>query len=103
MGGSEERTGGRENNICSQKSTIIYIPSFGRGFFIFLIIRGGFELNDYLSSFEIPQSCLSRSFKAEVYSCPSCRHQLGKEYVISINKDLQTVLLDLFPGYTGGR
>ena len=49
------------------------------------------------------QSCLMRSFKAEVYTCPNCRHQLGKEFSMAVNKNLQAILLDLFPGYDGGR
>lgn len=51
----------------------------------------------------ICKSCLTRSFKAEVYTCPSCRHELGKDYSLTINKPLQKVLLDIFPGYNGGR
>ena len=47
--------------------------------------------------------CVNRSFKAEVYSCPNCRYDLGKSYSIKVNKNLQTVLLDIFPGYDSGR
>jgi len=47
--------------------------------------------------------CLNRSFKAEVYSCPNCRYDLGKNYARNVNKNLQTVLLDIFPGYDSGR
>ncbi|XP_072268955.1 E3 ubiquitin-protein ligase UHRF1-like [Pyxicephalus adspersus] len=51
----------------------------------------------------ICKSCLDRSFKAAVYCCPACRHDLGKNYNIQVNKPLQSVLLQLFPGYEKGR
>ncbi|XP_064386281.1 E3 ubiquitin-protein ligase UHRF1-like [Halichondria panicea] len=54
-------------------------------------------------SHNICKTCLSRSFKVDVYSCPNCRHDLGKDYAMTVNKSLQAVLLDLFPGYNGGR
>ena len=47
--------------------------------------------------------CLNRSFKAEVFTCPNCRYDLGKTYSIKVNKNLQNVLLDIFPGYDCGR
>ena len=47
--------------------------------------------------------CLKRSFKAEVYTCPFCRFDLGKGYGMKVNKDLQAVLIDIFPGYNAGR
>ncbi|CAB1352073.1 unnamed protein product, partial [Coregonus sp. 'balchen'] len=28
------------------------------------------------------KTCLQRSFRAEVYTCPACRHDLGKDYVM---------------------
>ncbi|KAL2090228.1 hypothetical protein ACEWY4_014916 [Coilia grayii] len=49
------------------------------------------------------KECLQRSFKAEVYTCPACRHDLGKTYQMSVNKALQAVLSQLFPGYSSGR
>ncbi|XP_063311668.1 E3 ubiquitin-protein ligase UHRF1 [Pelobates fuscus] len=51
----------------------------------------------------ICKGCLDRSFKASVYSCPACRFDLGKNYSMSVNKPLQTILLQLFPGYERGR
>ncbi|KAG8540643.1 hypothetical protein GDO81_020879 [Engystomops pustulosus] len=51
----------------------------------------------------ICKSCLDRSFKAAVYSCPACRHDLGKNYNMCVNKPLQTLLSQLFPGYERGR
>ncbi|CAJ0929035.1 unnamed protein product [Ranitomeya imitator] len=51
----------------------------------------------------ICKSCLDRSFKASVYSCPACRHDLGKNYDMRVNKLLQSVLGQLFPGYESGR
>ncbi|XP_069585506.1 E3 ubiquitin-protein ligase UHRF1-like [Ranitomeya imitator] len=51
----------------------------------------------------ICKSCLDRSFKASVYSCPACRHDLGKNYDMRVNKPLQSVLGQLFPGYERGR
>jgi E3 ubiquitin-protein ligase UHRF1 len=51
----------------------------------------------------ICKSCLGRSFKAGVYNCPNCRHALGKDYSMEPNTDLQDALLQLFPGYQGGR
>ena len=39
-----------------------------------------------------------------VQLCSNCRHDLGKDYAMTVNKSLQAVLLDLFrPGYNGGR
>ncbi|NXP48447.1 UHRF1 ligase, partial [Heliornis fulica] len=49
------------------------------------------------------KDCLDRSFRAEVYSCPACRYDLGKSYTMHVNKTLQTVLTQLFPGYGNGR
>ncbi|XP_076135214.1 E3 ubiquitin-protein ligase UHRF1 [Alosa pseudoharengus] len=49
------------------------------------------------------RECLQRSFKAEVYTCPACRHDLGKNHPMSVNKSLQAVLTQLFPGYSSGR
>lgn len=49
------------------------------------------------------QECLQRSFKAEVYTCPACRHDLGKNYSMTVNKSLQDILNLLFPGYSNGR
>ncbi|XP_014836021.1 PREDICTED: E3 ubiquitin-protein ligase UHRF1 [Poecilia mexicana] len=49
------------------------------------------------------KECLQRSFRAEVYTCPACRHDLGKNYSMSVNKDLQDILSQLFPGYSNGR
>ncbi|XP_066503598.1 E3 ubiquitin-protein ligase UHRF1 isoform X2 [Hoplias malabaricus] len=49
------------------------------------------------------RECLQRSFKAEVYTCPACRHDLGKTYQMTVNKSLQAILTQLFPGYSSGR
>lgn len=49
------------------------------------------------------RECLQRSFKAAVYTCPACRHDLGKNYPMTINKELQEILTQLFPGYSSGR
>uniref|UniRef100_A0AAQ5Y2E6 E3 ubiquitin-protein ligase UHRF n=1 Tax=Amphiprion ocellaris TaxID=80972 RepID=A0AAQ5Y2E6_AMPOC len=49
------------------------------------------------------RECLQRSFKAEVYTCPACRHDLGKNYSMSVNKSLQAILNQFFPGYSNGR
>lgn len=49
------------------------------------------------------QECLQRSFKAEVYTCPACRHDLGKNYSMTVNKSLQDILNQFFPGYSNGR
>uniref|UniRef100_A0A8C1LLQ5 E3 ubiquitin-protein ligase UHRF n=1 Tax=Cyprinus carpio TaxID=7962 RepID=A0A8C1LLQ5_CYPCA len=49
------------------------------------------------------RECLQRSFKAEVYTCPACRHDLGKNYQMTVNKPLQAILTQLFPGYSSGR
>uniref|UniRef100_A0A1A7WJW3 RING-type E3 ubiquitin transferase n=1 Tax=Iconisemion striatum TaxID=60296 RepID=A0A1A7WJW3_9TELE len=49
------------------------------------------------------RECLQRSFRAEVYTCPACRHDLGKNYSMSVNKPLQDILTQLFPGYSNGR
>ncbi|KAG5851443.1 hypothetical protein ANANG_G00093480 [Anguilla anguilla] len=49
------------------------------------------------------RECLQRSFKAEVYTCPACRSDLGKTYAMSVNKPLQAILSQFFPGYSNGR
>lgn len=49
------------------------------------------------------KDCLQRSFKAQVFSCPACRHDLGQNYIMTLNETLQTVLDLFFPGYTKGR
>ncbi|CAH1244134.1 UHRF1 [Branchiostoma lanceolatum] len=49
------------------------------------------------------KACLQRSFRAEVYCCPACRHDLGKGYSMATNKQLQAILNLLFPGYSAGR
>uniref|UniRef100_A0A3P8T2E8 E3 ubiquitin-protein ligase UHRF n=1 Tax=Amphiprion percula TaxID=161767 RepID=A0A3P8T2E8_AMPPE len=51
----------------------------------------------------LPQTCLQRSFRAKVYTCPACRHDLGKDYVMTQNKTLQILLDQFFPGYSKGR
>ncbi|XP_050448065.1 E3 ubiquitin-protein ligase UHRF1-like [Cataglyphis hispanica] len=47
--------------------------------------------------------CLKRSFFSEVYSCPSCRYDLGKTYKMEINQSLASALLLIYPGYESGR
>ncbi|NWI51626.1 UHRF1 ligase, partial [Calyptomena viridis] len=49
------------------------------------------------------KDCLDRSFKADVYSCPACRYDLGKTYSMEVNEPLQNILTQLFPGYGNGR
>uniref|UniRef100_A0A673WJC5 E3 ubiquitin-protein ligase UHRF n=1 Tax=Salmo trutta TaxID=8032 RepID=A0A673WJC5_SALTR len=49
------------------------------------------------------KTCLQRSFRAEVYTCPACRHDLGKDYIMVLNKTLQLLLDQFFPGYSKGR
>uniref|UniRef100_A0A8C5DBE0 E3 ubiquitin-protein ligase UHRF n=1 Tax=Gouania willdenowi TaxID=441366 RepID=A0A8C5DBE0_GOUWI len=49
------------------------------------------------------KECLQRSFKAEVYTCPACRHDLGKNYSMAVNKPLQDILNQFYPGYSNGR
>ncbi|XP_015764928.1 PREDICTED: E3 ubiquitin-protein ligase UHRF1-like [Acropora digitifera] len=51
----------------------------------------------------ICRSCLQRSFKAQVFSCPACRAELGKDYKQTVNSSLDAALNHLFPGYTQGR
>lgn len=47
--------------------------------------------------------CLTRSFKAGVFACPSCRHDLDKDIKLTINSPLYSALKDIFPGYDKGR
>ncbi|XP_046723224.1 E3 ubiquitin-protein ligase UHRF2-like isoform X3 [Silurus meridionalis] len=49
------------------------------------------------------KTCLQRSFRAEVFTCPACRYDLGKDYVMVLNKNLQQLLDQFFPGYSKGR
>jgi len=46
----------------------------------------------------ICQDCLKQSFKNEVFTCPTCRNDLGKDLdTNNINKDLEAVMNKLFP------
>uniref|UniRef100_A0AAQ6ANZ7 E3 ubiquitin-protein ligase UHRF n=1 Tax=Amphiprion ocellaris TaxID=80972 RepID=A0AAQ6ANZ7_AMPOC len=54
-------------------------------------------------SHNVCKTCLQRSFRAKVYTCPACRHDLGKDYVMTQNKTLQILLDQFFPGYSKGR
>jgi len=51
--------------------------------------------------------CLERSFAAETFNCPSCRAELGKEFLKDkkkiVNNDLKKILNEIFPGYEAGR
>ncbi|XP_058473165.1 E3 ubiquitin-protein ligase UHRF2-like [Solea solea] len=49
------------------------------------------------------KTCLQRSFRAQVYTCPACRHDLGKDFIMTQNKVLQVLLDQFFPGYSKGR
>lgn len=49
------------------------------------------------------KNCLDRSFRAQVFSCPACRGELGRNYSMKVNQPLQTILTQLFPGYGNGR
>jgi len=51
----------------------------------------------------ICKPCLDRSFKAKVFTCPSCRTDLGKDYEKPINRELKEALKLIFPGYEVGR
>ncbi|KAI4459404.1 e3 ubiquitin-protein ligase uhrf-related [Holotrichia oblita] len=51
----------------------------------------------------ICKSCLGRSFSADIFTCPYCRFELGKDYKITVNENLATVLQKLFPGYEVSR
>ena len=48
-------------------------------------------------------TCLQRSFRAEVFTCPSCRHELGKNFLMEPNEELSNALNAIFPGYESGR
>ncbi|XP_010633102.1 E3 ubiquitin-protein ligase UHRF1 isoform X1 [Fukomys damarensis] len=49
------------------------------------------------------KDCLDRSFRAQVFSCPACRYDLGRSYAMQVNTALQTILSHFFPGYGSGR
>uniref|UniRef100_A0A8C5V5P9 E3 ubiquitin-protein ligase UHRF n=1 Tax=Microcebus murinus TaxID=30608 RepID=A0A8C5V5P9_MICMU len=49
------------------------------------------------------KDCLDRSFRAQVFSCPACRCDLGRSYSMQVNQVLQAILAQLFPGYGSGR
>ncbi|XP_063399253.1 E3 ubiquitin-protein ligase UHRF1-like [Mytilus trossulus] len=51
----------------------------------------------------ICKPCLVRSFKAEVFNCPMCRADLGKNNNPPMNKTLSQILLKFYPGYDNGR
>lgn len=54
-------------------------------------------------SHNVCKSCITRSFKADVYCCPLCRTDLGKDYKMPVNSTLQDILKQFFPGYESGR
>lgn len=54
-------------------------------------------------SHNVCKACLQRSFRAQVYTCPACRHDLGKDFAMSQNQALQALLDQFFPGYSKGR
>ncbi|XP_076613343.1 E3 ubiquitin-protein ligase UHRF2 [Chaetodon auriga] len=54
-------------------------------------------------SHNVCKTCLQRSFRAKVYTCPACRHDLGKDYIMTQNVTLQMLLDQFFPGYSKGR
>ncbi|XP_074546096.1 E3 ubiquitin-protein ligase UHRF2 [Halichoeres trimaculatus] len=54
-------------------------------------------------SHNVCKSCLQRSFRAQVYTCPACRHDLGKDYAMTQNVTLQMLLDQFYPGYSKGR
>ncbi|XP_069677651.1 E3 ubiquitin-protein ligase UHRF1-like [Periplaneta americana] len=49
------------------------------------------------------KKCLKRSFAAQVFTCPCCRHVLGEKYNVTVNQTLANILCKLFPGYGSGR
>ncbi|TRZ03334.1 hypothetical protein DNTS_027491 [Danionella cerebrum] len=51
----------------------------------------------------ITTECQHNICRAEVYTCPACRYDLGKSYQMTVNKPLQAILSQLFPGYSSGR
>ncbi|EGW13911.1 E3 ubiquitin-protein ligase UHRF2 [Cricetulus griseus] len=59
--------------------------------------------DEVLASLVEGPDCLQRSFKAQVFSCPACRHDLGQDYVMIPNETLQALLDLFFPGYSKGR
>lgn len=54
-------------------------------------------------SHNVCKTCLQRSFRAQVFTCPACRHDLGKDYAMSQNGTLQVLLDQFYPGYSKGR
>jgi E3 ubiquitin-protein ligase UHRF1 len=54
-------------------------------------------------SHNLCKECLKRSFKADVFNCPTCRLDLGKDFKMATNEKLQSALSRLFPGYESGR
>lgn len=52
-----------------------------------------------LCQHNVCKPCLRRSFAAEIYTCPYCRFDLGKDYKFDINENLSKILQTLFPGY----
>ncbi|XP_056018667.1 E3 ubiquitin-protein ligase UHRF1-like isoform X2 [Ostrea edulis] len=54
-------------------------------------------------SHNVCKPCIMRSFKAEVFCCPLCRTDLGKDNKMQVNNTLQDILKNFFPGYESGR
>lgn len=72
----------------------------------FLLIQNALIIFFSLSltvTYVFPKACLKRSFSAEVYNCPMCRHELGKEFKMKVNEHLAAALQHLFAGYEAGR
>uniref|UniRef100_H9GE29 E3 ubiquitin-protein ligase UHRF n=1 Tax=Anolis carolinensis TaxID=28377 RepID=H9GE29_ANOCA len=74
-----------------------------RGFCLLFRCASFSLIPPYYLRYSLIQDCLDRSFRAEVYSCPACRYDLGKNYSMQVNEPLQSLLGQFFPGYGNGR
>ena len=43
--------------------------------------------------------CLQRSFEVGAYACPTCRHELNKNFEMEVNECLSSVLSTIYPNY----
>ncbi len=59
------------------------------------------HMHTHTHTLDVSESFLP--FKVDVYSCCNYRHDLGKDYAVTVKKSIQAVLLDLLTGYNGGR
>uniref|UniRef100_A0A8C4GPQ2 E3 ubiquitin-protein ligase UHRF n=1 Tax=Dicentrarchus labrax TaxID=13489 RepID=A0A8C4GPQ2_DICLA len=89
--------------LSEQQQHLFKDSSFNQIFMCVCCQELAFQPITTVCSHNVCKTCLQRSFRAKVYTCPACRHDLGKDYVMTQNVTLQLLLDQFFPGYSKGR